>query len=130
LVAVAAFAVAGLAWLANEPGSEKPREPGSTFDTSPGGTSLAFAYLDRRGAGGRVRRLTRPLRRSEVEKDAVVFRIRPLHLASPILVEKGAKPRPARTRLLEAAEEAWVQAGGRLVIALAESRGPLSLDVD
>jgi hypothetical protein len=75
--------------------------------------------------------LTRPLRRSEVEPDAVVFRFRPHHGPSPVAEEKGAKPRPGRaSRLLDEAEETWVQAGGRLVLALAESRGPLSVDVD
>ena len=42
LLAVAAFATSGLVWLANEPGSEVPRDPGSSFDSSPSGTSLAF----------------------------------------------------------------------------------------
>lgn len=130
LLAVAAYAALGLAWLANAPVSDEPRDPGSSFDTSPSGTSLAFAYLEGRAPKGAVRRLTRPLRTLELERDAVVFRVRPLSLPAAVLPreprEAGAR-RPSRDRLLGEAEEAWVQAGGRLVMALQGSLGPLEV---
>jgi hypothetical protein len=128
LVAVAAYALLGLAWLAHEPVSDEPHDPGSSFDTSAKGASLAFAYLEGRAPKGSVRRLTLPVRATELERDAVVLRIRP---AQPRLTaapdSEREKPRRQPLRLLGEAEEAWVQAGGRLVIALSESVGPLAI---
>jgi hypothetical protein len=128
--AVAVFAASGLLWLANEPAGETPHDPGSTFDTSPSGTSLAFGYLQRRAGRGSVRRLTRPLGGAEVEGHATVFRIRAHRLPSAERLEKGTEPSGAPVPFLGGAEEAWVQGGGRLVIALAEARGGLSVALD
>ena len=110
LLGIAAFFVAGLAWLARDPAGVETREPGSTFETAPGGASLAFAYLGERAGGAPVRRLTGPLRASEIEADAVVFRLRPRGhaLAAPA---GGAARR----------EVEWIRGGGRLVLALAEA---------
>jgi hypothetical protein len=49
---VLAFAVSGLLWLARDSGSERSR-PGSTFDTSRSGASLALAYLQGAAASRR-----------------------------------------------------------------------------
>jgi hypothetical protein len=131
LAAVAAYALLGLAWLAHEPSSDDPSEAGSSFDTSPSGTSLAFAYLERRAPNGSVRRLTRPLRAGELESDAVVLRIRPpAPRAFWSRDSEEEKPRLRPARLLGEAEEAWVQAGGRLVIAAAETLGTLAIATD
>jgi hypothetical protein len=108
---VVAYVIAGLAWLARGPGGSEPARPGSSFDTSPSGASLAFAYLQ--GSGRAVARLARPLRLADVRPEAVVFRLRP------------PAPRAGPARLLEPREEAWVEAGGRLVLAVAGSLGPL-----
>ncbi len=131
-----AYAVAGLLWLARGPGGSEPVHPGSSFDTSPSGASLAFAYLQ--GSGRAVARLTRPLRAADVRPEAVVFRLRP-HPRPPASIEaerksrgkgQGEKRDAARSaRLLEAREEAWVEAGGRLVVAAAASLGPVQVEV-
>ena len=127
LLGVLAYAVAGLLWLAHGPGGSEPVRPGSSFDTSPSGASLAFAYLQ--GRGRPVARLGRPLRLADVKPEAVVFRLRPLPApAAPVEAERG-KGRPAEpARLLDPREEAWVQAGGRLVLAVARSLGPLNVE--
>ena len=128
-----AYAVAGLVWLAHGPGGSEPLRPGSSFDTSPSGASLAFAYLQ--GSGRAVERLARPLRLADVKPAAVVFRLRP-YTRPPAPVEaareRGDKGQrrdaAAPARLLEPREEAWVEAGGRLVLAVADSLGPLKVE--
>ena len=119
--------VAGLLWLAHGPGGSEPVRPGSSFDTSPSGASLAFAYLQ--GSGRAVARLARPLRLADVKPDAVVFRLLPdAPPAVPVEPERG-KGRPAElARLLEPREEAWVEAGGRLVLAVGGPLGPLKVE--
>ena len=141
---VLAFAVAGLLWLARGPGGSERARPGSTFDTSPSGSSLALAYLQGRGDPAPAGRLTRPLRLSEVKPDAVVFRLRPTGFPGRVPVAEaggtredrdqrkaGSKPAPkgdaSDSSLLAPAELAWVEAGGRLVLAVAETLGPLQV---
>ena len=129
LLGALAYAAFGLLWLAYGPGDAEPPRPGSSFDTSPSGVSLAFAYLQGRGHGRTVARLARPLRLTEVKPEAVVFRLRPLQRPpAPVEVERGKKGPAEPTRLLEAREEAWVEAGGRLVLAVADSLGPLKVE--
>ena len=128
-----AYAVAGLLWLAHGPGGSEPERPGSSFDTSPSGASLAFAYLQ--GSGRAVARLTRPLRAADVRPEAVVFRLRPpARPTAPAEAghERGSKGRkrdPAGpVQFLDAREAAWVEAGGRLVLAVAASLGTVQVD--
>jgi hypothetical protein len=143
---VLAFAASGLLWLAHGPGGSEPSRPGSTFDTSPKGASLAFAYLQGRPGAAPVGRLTRPLRLSDVKPETVVFRLRPFPRREPVAEAGGTrrdqgrrdshsqnrqKPRagPAQPTptLLDRNEAAWVEAGGRLVLAAAGSVGPLTV---
>lgn len=116
LLGIAAYVIVGLAWLARDRSDVVPRQPGSSLDTSPSGASLAFAYLQGRGGGGTVARLTAPLRLPEAPALAVVFRLRP-----------GDVSRRGQTGLLDRHEEDWVRAGGRLVLALDSDYGGLSL---
>ena len=115
LVAAVAYVAGGLAWLARDPGDPGPSDPGSTFDRSEAGASLARAYLAARGV--RVERLGAPLRAASVAPDGVVLRLRP-------------RASPAPERLLDPAEDAWVQAGGRLVLALAQSAAGVRVTAD
>jgi len=123
LLGALAFAVAGLFWLAHGPGGSGDGSPGSSFDTSPSGASLAFAYLQ--GSGRAVERLTRPLRPADVPPEAVVFRLRP---PAPRPAFGAAQKATSPIRLLAPREEAWVEAGGRLVLAVDASLGPLKVE--
>jgi hypothetical protein len=138
---VLAFAASGLLWLAHGPGGSEPSRPGSTFDSSPKGTSLAFAYLEGRPGAAPVGRLTRPLRLADVKPDAVVFRLCPARLPRrmPVAETGGTRrnqdrrkapsnpPEGASSPLLAPAEQSWVEAGGRLVLAVSDSLGPLTV---
>ena len=127
LLGVVAYVVAGLTWLAHGPGGSEPARPGSSFDTSPSGASLAFAYLQ--GSGRAVARLARPLRLADVRPEAVVFRLRPLSPPTSLRMAERGKGRPALpARLLEPREQAWVEAGGRLVLTVAGAHGPLQVE--
>jgi hypothetical protein len=141
---VVAFAAAGLLWLAQGSGGSDRSSPGSSFDTSPKGTSLAFAYLEGRRGTAPVGRLTGPLRLSDVKPEAVVFRLRPgparFSRREPVAKTGGTRQDqnrqklpphpspPAPLPLLDRNEAAWVEAGGRLVLAVAEPLGPLTVE--
>src|SRR5437763_15680590 len=72
LLAVAAFFIAGAIWIGSNRVANFAFTPGSVSDTSSTGTSLAYAYLGRRGI---VKMLTTPLRNDVVPGNAIVFRI-------------------------------------------------------
>jgi hypothetical protein len=110
----------------------------SASNTGPKGTSLASKYLAR--SGRRVDALTLALNDRNVAPRAVVFRLGSQaierfraeleELDEEKLDKKGKKPKPRRhyvTPLLNDEEEAWVRAGGRLVVATEARYG--SLDV-
>ncbi len=127
---VLAYLVGGLAWLAHEATLSTPEQPGSSLDTSPAGASLAYEYLAAR-RGGAVERLTSPLSLRDVPPSGVVLRIRPLGVrrnaaASGTVAGNGSVP--VSDTLLSAGEEAWVRAGGRLVVALAASNEPIRVE--
>jgi len=110
-----AYFAAVLLWVRGQPGAREQVFPaGSAFNTAAEGTSLARRYLaDRRGrAGGpaRVAVLERPLGEMGPEANAVVLRVRP-----------GGE----RNVLLTSTERGWVERGGRLVLALNTTYGPL-----
>jgi len=111
-----AYFAAGLLWLgAGSRAGGSVFAPGSTFDTSPTGLSLARRYLagraGRPGGPARVEVLVRPIT-SGLMSGATVLRVRPRHEPSPLL--------------LEAPERAWVEGGGRLVLGLRDAYGPLA----
>jgi len=108
----------------------------STINTSNDGLSLAAAYLRRTGHD--VRTLTAPVNGANVARNAVVFRVGGLRVPDFIgfaeeQEEKTAKKKKPKlkthyvTPLLTDGEEAFVRAGGRLVIAL--DNGEASLNV-
>ena len=94
--------------------------PKTSWDVSEGGYSLLSAYLDERH-GGRV--LTTRVTESLVPEDAVVFRLSPsFESFRPAWLDaiEGEKDkevaRPAD--FLSAAEAAWIERGGRLVLGI------------
>ena len=70
LLTVAAFFIAALMWVGSNRVSGHAFREGSALNTSPAGTSLAYAYLGRRGV---VNMLTTPLRSGAVPNNAVVL---------------------------------------------------------
>jgi hypothetical protein len=90
--------------------------PGSAYDTSDSGLSLARRYLVARtgqpGGPARVEVLGRPVGEMGPETNAVVVRV---------------APSGGRTDLLTPAERGWVEGGGRLVLGVAASYGPLQV---
>jgi hypothetical protein len=110
-LAVGTFLCAGLLWLGQQRRLEGDAfGPGSAFDASPRGLSLAWRYLRERRP--RVELLTRPLGRDTAEPRGVVLRVRPHQ--SPFRMPRGSAGAP----LLGPLEESWVRGGGRLVLAL------------
>ena len=106
----------------------------SASSTAPKGVSLAAKYLARDGR--RVDALTLALNDRNVAPGAVVFRIGPqaqvdFRTELEEMREKKTKAKKPRTHyvtpLLNDEEEAWVRAGGRLVVAAEGHYG--SLDV-
>lgn len=121
LLGVAAFALAGLVWIASDRrASQRIYDDYSSPNTSKTGLSLASGYLAR---GRKVGMLTRPLGREPLEANAVVFRVvekLPLFFDPEALGSKYGPPRPQYAPLLNADEEAFVRGGGRFVVAAAE----------
>ncbi|HKH48550.1 MAG TPA: hypothetical protein VKM72_28130 [Thermoanaerobaculia bacterium] len=131
-------------------------QPGSVFNTSDSGLSLAYGYLQakaaRSGGKGRVGVLRRRIDPAELPARAVVFRVLPVVvpflLADEEVEEKDGKEQNKDSKdekeaplelepetdpwqgrpLLSDLEEAWVRGGGRLVLGVDGSYGPLSLD--
>ena len=133
--AALAFILAALLWLGQDHRLEtRVFDAGSVFNTSGEGLSLARRYLQEER---RVRILTRPLHRDHVEKDAVVFRVRPTTLPfRPAGAEstddddgeaEGKERPPALAPILNRAEEAWVWGGGRLVLAVDRDYGRIEV---
>jgi hypothetical protein len=85
-------------------------EPGSAFNDTVSGLSLAHRYL-----GARARTLARRLEPDAIEHDAAVLRFRP----------RGRVKDKDDNAILTPAELAWVMAGGRLVLAVDQTRGPV-----
>jgi hypothetical protein len=142
---VAVLYLAGVAvWVRYDRRSAlKVFEPGSVFNASGEGLSLAYAYLRER-SGAPVSALRRRVAVGQVPPRAVVLRVQPG--VGPLLLageeedkdedekdgkdskddkkkkeEKEAEP---RIPLLTPDEEAWVGEGGRLVVAFSGFYGP------
>jgi hypothetical protein len=110
-LAIAAYFVTALAWLGGRARRDEGIYPeGSIYETSNHGLSLAFEYLQKRGRAASSRR--EPLSAAAVPTAATVFRIQPW----------------GSTMLLHADEDEWVSRGGRLVLAVRATYGPLLLE--
>jgi hypothetical protein len=118
LLAVAAFFIAGAIWINSSRVASHAFEAGSALNTSPDGTSLAYAYLGHRGM---VNLLTTSFRGAVVPQNAVIFRLDIDNDDSSIDDDDDPsdKKTPLKTPppLITAAEEEFVRGGGRLVIA-------------
>src|SRR5437763_967319 len=129
LLAVAAFFIAGAIWISSTRVANYAFRMGSALNTSPAGTSLAYAYLGRRGM---VKMLTTPLRNGAVPANAIVFRI---DYADPDDFdddedERGNKKTKAVPFFLAPADEEFVRGGGRLVLASSYFEGSMAMRDD
>jgi hypothetical protein len=116
LLAVAAFFIAGAIWIGSNRVAGFAFAPGSVSNTSPSGTSLAYAYLGRHGM---VNMLTTPLRNGAVPGNAIVFRIdySDADDFDDEDDERGNTKTKAVPFFLAPADEEFVRGGGRLVLA-------------
>jgi hypothetical protein len=116
---VAAFVLFAILWIVTDRrASQRVYDKYSTANTSKEGLSLGAGYLARQR---KVAMLTRPLGRKPIERNAVVFRLAdelPTFFDPDDLKENQVgPPRPKRRPLLNDADEAFVRAGGRIIIA-------------
>jgi hypothetical protein len=114
LLAIAAFSIATLIWVGSSRVAGHAFGEGSALNTSPAGTSLAYAYLGHRGM---VNMLTTPLRHGAVPNDAVVFRIDSYAVDDDSDDERGDKKTKAVPFFLRPIDEEFVRGGGRLILA-------------
>jgi hypothetical protein len=115
LLAIAAFIIAALLWIGSSRVGSHAFAEGSALNTSPGGTSLAYAYLGRHGV---VKMLTTPMRGGVVPRDSVVFRVDTYGAsADEEEEERGDKKTKAVPFFLAANDEEFVRGGGRLILA-------------
>ena len=117
--AIVAFAALSILWIVSDRrAAQRIYDVYSSANTSGQGLSLARGYLAKQR---NVAMLTPPLSRSNLERDAVVFRVVesvPIRFDPEDLEENQVgPPRPRREALLNEAEEAFVRGGGRLIIA-------------
>ena len=115
-----AFAVIAIVWIVSDRrASQRVYDRYSTSNTSDEGLSLAYGYL---GKQRKVAQMTRPFGREPIERNATLFR-----LADSLQVffdvdaledEEVGPPKPGPRRLLNDAEEAFMRAGGRIVLAV------------
>jgi hypothetical protein len=128
LLAVAAFFIAALLWIGSSRVASHAFAEGSALNTSPAGTSLAYAYLRPRA---NVNMLTTPMRNGAVPNNAVVFRIDSYTDATGDEdEERGDKKTKAVPFFLDAADEEFVRGGGRLVRASHYFGGSLEMRDD
>ena len=119
LMAIAAFVAIGVLWIVTDRRApERVYDEFSSPNTSNSGLSQGFAYLARRGKTGM---LTRPVGRTPIEQNAVVLRAMselPILFDPEDLGEKEVgPPRPKERPLLSDSEDAFVRAGGRMILA-------------
>ncbi|HEX4381845.1 MAG TPA: DUF4350 domain-containing protein [Myxococcales bacterium] len=113
-LAVALFLAAAVAWIGSVQKTTKVSSypPGSSLQLGPGGLSQLRGVLEALGA--RTATLTRSLRIARLPANAVLFRIEPLRHYSLDLEGEGTAPPPDDSD----ADEAFMRAGGRLIIAV------------
>jgi hypothetical protein len=114
LLAIAAFIIAALLWIGSSRVASHAFAEGSALNTSPAGTSLAYAYLGRRGT---ARMLTTPMRGGVIPRDSVVFRVDTYGAAGDQEDERGDRKTKAVPFFLAANDEEFVRGGGRLILA-------------
>lgn len=131
LAAIVYFAGVAV-WVRYDRRSERETfQAGSTFNTDEDGASQALGYLRERGAGP-VSTLHRRVD-SDLAQNGVVLRLEPT--MGPLLGQEEEQEEDAkkekkeddrtRTRLLTDSEDSWVRGGGRLVISVRRSYGPV-----
>ena len=125
------FVILG-AWIGEDPElSATAYDALSSYNTSAGGVSQAFGYLALRYGG--VRRIVRNMALEQPPRNATILRIGAVRLPAFMELEKESKRGSKKEKqkkeeekkklakraekLLDDSEEAWVRAGGRLVIA-------------
>ncbi|HEV7573402.1 MAG TPA: hypothetical protein VGQ21_18030 [Thermoanaerobaculia bacterium] len=115
ILAIAAFFIAALIWIGSNRAGSHAFAEGSVFNTSPAGSSLAYAYLGHRA---NVNVLTTPMRNGAVPENAVVFRT---DLYGEAAGDEDDEPGDKKTKavpfFLSPADEDFVRSGGRLVLA-------------
>lgn len=125
LIAIAIFLAAAIAWLDRDP--RIPRQafqPFSVHNTTGRGLSIAARYLEE-GTSGTVDTLSRPMERTFVEPNAVIFRIAPESSVPPGLQRPDVEGAASTSPWMTPGEEKWIRSGGRLVLALRKSYGTL-----
>lgn len=131
LLAIAAFVVATLIWIASSRTSSHVFDIGSASNTSSSGLSLARAYLGRQ-PGQTVTMLTTPLRSGVVPRNAVVLRVEQHDTDEKQIVESDDDDSAARVpqSFLTSAEDEFVRGGGRLVLASSNPGGSFAVRSD
>jgi len=128
LLAIAAFVIAALVWIGSSRAAGHAFREASSLNTSPSGTSLAYAYLGRRGM---VKMLTTPLRNGAVPANAIILRIDTYAADSDDEDdERGDSKTKAVPFFLARADEEFVRGGGRLVLASSYFEGSLEMRDD
>lgn len=117
----------------------------SVFNTDSLGMSLAYRYLDKKYPSKSVNVLDRTIRSNIVESDAVVFRVHPdteftsTKSTAPENIELrdfinklrelfGSYAPEDDSSVLTPSERKWVNAGGRLILAIKSNYGPIRID--
>lgn len=126
VVALLAFATFAVVWIVSDRrAAERVYDDYSTANTGESGLSLAYGYL---GKQRKVAQLTRPFGREPLERNATLFRLAD---ALPFFFdpeeldqEQFGPPKPRLNPLLGSDEEAFVRAGGRVVVAVTQGALP------
>ena len=145
--AVVAWIVALTSWTAADPRfSSSAYDAFSSYNTSPGGVSQAYAYLDATHHG--ARRLIHDLALDRPSPRATLFRIGASEPSMPTTLareetpkrkeetktnrrskkrEPETQPQKEVESLIGSADESWIRAGGRMVIVPSGSAGQIHL---
>lgn len=136
-ITVLVWIIVPVTWIGRDPNlATSAFDLFSTYNTSPGGTSLAYSYLQSRFGESRVKRLVDPS--GPYAENATVIRIGPDSSGvkwweeKPKPEAKSKKPDKSIQRdvspLLETWEEEFVRRGGRLIIAFDDTYRQVSAD--
>jgi hypothetical protein len=120
LLSFALFVAAAVAWLGREASTRRGMFPaGSSLEAGPEGASLARAYLERTGRHPQTLKV--PLSQAALPPGTVLLRLDVAgnRDAPPAAMQADGGRSPAKAPALSAAEEEFVRAGGRLVLAIA-----------